>query len=77
EGEFEFEKLENWLETLGMPLVHIHASGHASPFDLKRMIETLSPRKIIMVHSERPEIFKKFANVENMICPQQGVPIEL
>lgn len=77
EGEFEFEKLENWLETLGMPLFHIHASGHASPFDLKRMVEKLKPKKVIMIHSERPELFKKFANVENMVCPRLGVPIEL
>lgn len=77
EGEIEFRKLENWLEHLGLPLFHIHASGHAGPFDLKDMIERLRPRKIIMVHSERPDLFRKFAGLENFVQVERGVPVEV
>lgn len=77
EGEIEFEKLENWLEELGMPLFHVHASGHASPFELREVVERLGPKKVVVVHSERPELFKRFVGDGRLVCPQHGVPIEI
>lgn len=79
EGEMEFWKLANWLELLGMPMFHIHASGHASSLDLVEMVGRLSPRKVVVVHSERPELFKKFAGGTGVevICPERGKPIPL
>lgn len=77
EGEIEFRKLENWLEHLGLPLIHIHASGHANPLDLREMVERLRPKKVLMVHSERPDLFRKFAGLENFVQAERGVPVEV
>jgi len=75
EGEIEFGKLENWLEFLGMPMFQVHASGHASSLELRDMIEELKPKKVVMVHCERPELFGKFTGWP-LQCPERGVPIE-
>ncbi|TDA32308.1 MAG: hypothetical protein DSO02_05575, partial [Hadesarchaea archaeon] len=78
EGEMEFEKLANWLEFLGMPMFHIHASGHASSLELAEMVEGLSPKKVIIVHCERPMLFKKFLKTRaEVICPERGKAIHL
>lgn len=75
EGEIEFGKLENWLEFLGMPMFQVHASGHASSLELRDMIEELKPKKVVMVHCERPELFGKFTGWP-LQCPEWGAPIE-
>lgn len=62
EGVIDFEKLKNWLEFMGLPMFSIHCSGHADPFSLKRIIETLSPAKTLIVHSERPETLSNFVD---------------
>jgi ribonuclease J len=77
EGEIEFEKLANWLEHLGLPMFHVHASGHASSLDLKKVVEGLEPKHAVMVHSERPGLFKKFLGDDKIICPERGNPLEL
>ncbi|MEM2536468.1 MAG: MBL fold metallo-hydrolase RNA specificity domain-containing protein, partial [Candidatus Hadarchaeales archaeon] len=72
------EKLENWLELLGMPMFHVHASGHASSLELAEMVERLSPKKVIIVHCERPMLFKKFLKTRaEVICPERGKTIHL
>lgn len=43
--------MEEWLNTLGIEMRHIHTSGHASPKDLKRSAEALAPRALIPIHS--------------------------
>ncbi len=77
EGEIEFQKLGNWLELLGMPLVQVHASGHASVFELKRLVQELKPEKVVIVHSDRPELFKRFVGDEaRVVAPQWGKEID-
>ncbi|MFQ6051039.1 MAG: MBL fold metallo-hydrolase [Candidatus Hydrothermarchaeota archaeon] len=74
EMEISYEKLLNWLEFLGIPLYQTHASGHASPHEIKYMIREISPRKVFPIHTERPELFKKFISdldVE-VILPEEG-----
>jgi ribonuclease J len=49
---------------------HIHTSGHATLFDLKRLAKAVNPKKIVPIHTENPEKIKQefiksgFANVE-------------
>lgn len=45
----------DWLERLSIPLSICHTSGHASPADLKRLVEALAPRSVVPIHSEVPE----------------------
>lgn len=41
-----------------------HASGHLSPRDLEEVIEALSPKRIVPIHTENPAWFsKRFKNV--------------
>jgi len=77
EGEIEFGKLANWLEHLGLPMFHVHASGHASSLELKEVVERLEPRKVVMVHSERPGLFRRFLGNERITCPGRGKALEL
>jgi ribonuclease J len=43
------------LEQAGVPLIHHHTSGHASPGDLKRLATVINPRSIVPIHTEAPE----------------------
>jgi len=60
ESEIEFERLKNWLELFGVPIHHIHSSGHALPMDLRRTVEALTPKKMFPVHTSSPHAFGKF-----------------
>ncbi|MEM3587141.1 MAG: MBL fold metallo-hydrolase RNA specificity domain-containing protein, partial [Candidatus Jordarchaeaceae archaeon] len=60
EGEMDFERLKNWLACYGLPLYQIHASGHVMPHQLAEVIRRVSPKKLIPVHTEYPETFKKY-----------------
>lgn len=60
EMEISFDKLLNWLSYLGIPLYQAHASGHATPHEIKHVIKEISPKKVIPIHTERPELFKGY-----------------
>ena len=79
ESEISFERLQNWLEIYGIPIYHIHSSGHITPLDLRRLILRLSPKTIIPVHGERPGLLARFIGEEKAtwILPEIGRPIEL
>lgn len=74
EMEINFEKLLNWLERFGIPQYHIHVSGHALPHQLKWAIEEINPKKVFLVHTEKPELYKRFLSDLNMeiISPAEG-----
>ncbi|MEM2909631.1 MAG: MBL fold metallo-hydrolase [Nitrososphaerota archaeon] len=59
EQEIERERVINWLELFNMRPVYAHASGHASQGEVISTIEKISPRTIIPVHTEYPEMFRK------------------
>jgi ribonuclease J len=60
EGEIDFERLKNWLASFGLPLYQIHSSGHIMPHELREVLKELNPKKLIPVHTEYPETFKKY-----------------
>jgi len=79
EMEISYEKLLNWLSYFGIPLYQVHASGHATPHEIKHVIDEVSPKKVIPIHTERPELFKGFISdlgVE-VIVPYEGGRVEL
>jgi ribonuclease J len=72
EQEFSFLRLWNWLQYFGFE-VHgfrvdksgkpifekgLHASGHVSREELRKVIEEIDPDYVIPVHTEKPELFK-------------------
>lgn len=60
EMELDHDKLLNWLECYGLPLFNIHCSGHAYPHQLKEAIEKIAPKKVFLVHTERPRLYKSY-----------------
>ncbi len=60
EQEFEFERLRNWLDHFGLPMYHIHCSGHIMPSELKSSIEKIKPRRLFPIHTEYPGLYAKY-----------------
>lgn len=79
EMEMSYEKLLNWLSYLGIPLYQAHASGHATPHEIKHVIAEISPKKVVPIHTERPELFKKYISDLgiDVEIPIEGGRIEL
>ena len=77
EMEIDFQKLLNWLEYFGLPIYIVHASGHASAFDLREVVERLRPEKVFLVHTEYPCLFANFLSDlrhSEVVLPENGVP---
>lgn len=80
EMEIDFQKLLNWLEYFGLPIYNIHASGHASAFDLREIVERLKPKKVFLVHTEQPVLYANFlSDLPNseFIPPKAGFTYDL
>lgn len=60
EMEIDFQKLLNWLRHYGLPQYHIHVSGHVMPLELRDILERISPGTVYPVHTEDPELFRRF-----------------
>lgn len=85
EQEFSFLRLWNWLQYFGFE-VHgfkvdksgkpifekgLHASGHVSREELRKVIEEIDPDYVIPVHTEKPELFK-WAFGEKVVLVKNG-----
>jgi len=76
EMEIDFERLKNWLNHFGVPLYQTHASGHIMPQDLRKVVKEISPKKVIPVHTEHPELVKRYLrDLCEVILPEKGKPI--
>ena len=87
EQELDFVTLYNWLKKFnfqirgfswkGEGLVFekgYHASGHASPEDIRKIIEIVDPDKIIPVHTLNPQWFKQeFGKAAKIIKNGRGI----
>jgi ribonuclease J len=60
EREIEFDKFKNWLDHFGLPMYHIHSSGHVMPNELKRIISRIRPKTVLPIHTEYPALFARF-----------------
>ncbi len=60
EREIEFDKFKNWLDHFGLPMYHIHCSGHIMPNELKQVITQIKPKTLLPVHTEHPNLFARF-----------------
>jgi ribonuclease J len=78
EEEFNLEREINTAQLLGLLFYHVHASGHASPLDLVEMVKQIKPRKLIPIHTENPNAFRKiFSDYADVVVPQKGKPLEI
>jgi len=61
----EYDDVKDWLYYHGIGKQSIHTSGHASPVDLKRFVESIKPGKVVPIHTFQPEHYEKmYPNVE-------------
>jgi len=59
-----YASMKEWLKNSSIPIRHIHTSGHASPKDLKRFADAMTPRTLIPIHSFAIERYSElFSNV--------------
>jgi ribonuclease J len=79
EMELDMQRLVGWLDYYGMPLYHVHISGHIMPQDLRELVGQVRSRKVVPIHTEHPELFGKFISKQNegVTQPRYGVPIEV
>jgi ribonuclease J len=78
EQEFEFERLKNWLDHFGLPMYHIHCSGHIMPSELKQSIENIRPNRLIPIHTEYPGLYAKYvSDVVKVVSASKGHRYEL
>ena len=60
EMEISYDKLMEWLTRYGLPVFQVHASGHATAHDLRQAVETIRPKQVFLVHTERPDLYARF-----------------
>lgn len=63
-----FAKLQNLLARHNIPYRHINTGGHAYPFFIKKLIDTIKPKVLIPLHSYRPEQVNSYS-VSKRILP--------
>jgi len=72
EMEIEYDKFVNWLDHFGLPMYHIHCSGHIMPTEIKRAISKISPKTLFPIHTEHPELFGRYvSDVTKVTLPQR------
>jgi ribonuclease J len=68
--EEEERVLASWLYRLGVQIYRIRVSGHYYPHELREIITSLKPNKLIPIHTEAPDtmisMFKKIKNKPNI-----------
>lgn len=68
EGYWEggaYNNLRAWIDSRSIPKLSVHTSGHASPKDLKAFVKAIAPRRVVPIHTFRPELYPTmFDNVE-------------
>jgi len=91
EMEIDERKLMNWLEKFGIDYDHsidekgnkhfisAHVSGHASGLELVELIETIMPKRLFPIHTEKPGLFKKLLKGTGIevVEPKVGKPYSL
>jgi len=74
EEDISLDVMNSWLRHFSLEFHQIHASGHCPSQDLAQIINRVKPKRLIPVHTEHPELFKKlFKNVDVKIV-EKGVP---
>lgn len=73
EEDIDSKILHNWLDHFGLAFHQIHASGHCSSTDLKKIINKIQPKKIVPIHSEHPTLFKKLFKNFSVKLIKEGV----
>jgi len=77
EEDISVDVMNSWLQHFGLGFHQIHASGHCPSKDLARIINRVQPKRLIPVHTEHPELFKKLFNNVDVQIVEKGNPYSL
>ncbi len=82
EQELDLWRLNNWLSYFGVPLVGgrgsgFHSSGHISGPELMELINTINPKVVIPIHTEKPEFFTDNLPGYDVRIPVRGKAIKI
>lgn len=69
------KRLDNWLDFFKLKKHHFHASGHASAGDIKELISALKPKKVIPIHTNHPDEFKKYHGNVKIVKEKETVEL--
>ena len=61
EMEISQERMDNWLQYFGLRKEQVHCSGHAPGHELRELIETIKPKVIFPIHTEKPGLFRNLS----------------
>ncbi len=78
EDELDARIVQKWLARFGLAFYshQVHASGHLNRDELKGMIETIKPQKLIPIHTEFPATFSQIISSEiELSLPELGKAI--
>lgn len=73
------KEISRELRKIGIPTYKIHASGHAKPHDIIKLVQEIKPERIMPIHTKFAEFFMKlFKNYDiKVILPNLKEPIEI
>ncbi|MEN8614813.1 MBL fold metallo-hydrolase [Dehalogenimonas sp. THU2] len=74
-NESNQQSFEKSLEERGFSLEALHTSGHASVIDIKRVINSLDPQKVVPIHTLHPGAFCEFSDRTEL--QEDGVAFEV
>jgi len=77
EGEQDEQIIRNWVAHFGFEYHQIHASGHAPMEKVASLVNEIGGRKVIPVHTESPDLFRKLAKKGDVVKPVKGKAISL
>ncbi|HEY5496756.1 MAG TPA: MBL fold metallo-hydrolase [Syntrophales bacterium] len=60
----------------GLKIKHIHTSGHATIEQLQRLAGALKPKRIIPIHTQRPDMFKEYFG-DRVMKVKDGQQVEI
>ncbi len=70
EMEISYDRMRNWLNHFNLKFVQSHCSGHINGSDLKNLIKIIKPKVLFPIHTEHPDIFRKF--LSNIVIVKEG-----
>ena len=59
--------IDCWASQLGIEFEIVHTSGHATPDDLQRLVTAIRPRRLVPMHTVRPEAFRDFHQAVELV----------
>jgi len=78
ELEIRQDKYVNWLDHFGLPMYHIHCSGHIMPNEVREVVRKVAPRKFFPIHTENPGLFARFvSDLTRVELPVKGTLYEI